>query len=167
MSEELKRDRVKLNLWKERSTTEGLVLEYLQSKHPLGLSGSVGVMSTLLAHWLPITLKENCSTKDEYQKAAAYSVRQLLAQVDWIISECDLPPLLLGQSEHTNVLPASKPQPVSGKPLKDVSDRSVVEASPVISGESLENDEDYSWLDEPDDSGIDLSDMVVDAGFRS
>lgn len=98
--------RVKLTLIKNLSTAEGLVIEYLRSRHPLGLSGSDGAMNTLLQYWLPITLKENGRTKEEYQKAAAYSVRQLLAQIEWIISECNLPPLSLQQSDRTVVAPS-------------------------------------------------------------
>lgn len=106
MTEKPKRERVNINLWKERLTSEGLVLEYLQSKHPSGLSASDGVMATLLQHWLPIAMKENGMTKEEYQKAAAYSVRQIMAHIDWIVSECALPPLLLRQGDRTVVAPS-------------------------------------------------------------
>lgn len=103
MSEKSTRERIKLNLWRERSTADGAVLEYLQSHHPLKLLGSEGAMNTLLQHWLPLAMKERGATKEEYQKAAAYSVHQLLAQVDWIINECELPPLSLRQSDLREV----------------------------------------------------------------
>lgn len=149
MSEGSKRDRIKLTLWKDRSTTEGLILDYLDSHHPLGISASEGVMNTLLKHWLPIVLKENGRTKEEYQKVAAYSVQQLLAQVEWIKAECGLLNLPL------SLLERESDRCVSSK----------VDLSNELSKE--DDDDDDSWIDEPDDSGIDLSDMVIDAGFRS
>ena len=146
MPEKPTRDRVKLTFWRERSTLEGLILIYLDSHHPFGTSTSEGVMDTLLKHWLPIVLKENGRTKEEYQKVAAYSVQQLLAQVEWIKAECGLLPLSLSERE---------------------SDRYVSSKVNPSNELSKEDDEDDSWIDEPDDSGIDLSDMVIDAGFRS
>ncbi len=167
MLEKSKRKRVNINLWREQLTSEGLVLEYLQSKHPSGLSASDGVMATLLQHWLPVAMKENGMTREEYQKAAAYSVRQIMAQLDWIASECDLPPLLLRQGDRTIVLSSNEQPPISER-LPEESDRLPKEERVTTSGELIdEDDEDYRWLDEPDNLGIDLSDMVVDAGFRS
>lgn len=95
MAEDKKRKRVKLSLVKERGTADGEVLEYLHLRHPGRRSGNEVGMNTLSQHWLPLVLKSKGVTKEEYQRAGAYSVRQLLAQVCWIIDECELPPLSL------------------------------------------------------------------------
>lgn len=158
--------RVKLTLIKNLSTAEGLVLEYLQSQHPLKLSGTEGAMITLLQYWLPLAMKERGVTKEEYQKAAAYSVHQLLAQVDWIMSECELPPLSLRQSDLREMPRKSELRQVLAEVPSVVSDhRQEVTPSLEADDESVEDDD--SWLDEEDDSGIDFSKIRIDAGFRT
>lgn len=151
--------RVKIILIKNISTSEGMVLSYLQTQHPLGISGSDGAMTSLVQHWLPLALKENGATKEKYQKVAAYSVGQLLAQVDWIIKECDLSPL--SQGDRTAISFAGGDSKLLVTSNDGIEDRA---ATSNDNSSSLTEDSD-SWLDEP--SEIDYSDMVIDAGFRT
>lgn len=148
--------KARVSLIKDISTSEGMVLSYLQTQHPLGISGNDGIVTTLMHHWLPLALKENGINREKYQKVAAYSVGQLLAQVDWIIKECDLPPLR--QSDRIGTLVAGSDSKLLVTSNDGIDDRAV-----TSSVDSLEDND--SWLDEP--SEIDYSDIVIDAGFRT